>query len=413
MQFINAYTVIIFTRRIKSMNILIKNVKLVDYKLNKPGDILIENGIISRIEKNIKREDMATIDGKGKTLMPSFIDTHSHFREPGYEYKEDIETGSKAALRGGYTSVLLMGNTNPTASSRKVIEYILNKGKDLDLIDIYQAGTITERLEGTSLKHLEDIKDLVNVITDDGKGVLSSKVMYDALEYAKKNNLIVMSHAEDSSFTDSDMRLAENIMTFRDIELAKISGGRLHFAHVSTKEAAERIIKEKKKYKNITFEVTPHHIFSYDKVDYRVNPPLRKKEDRDYLIECIKNGEVDCIGTDHAPHSKEDKINGSPGISGIEVAFQLLYTKLVKEEKIPLERLSQIMSKNTADLLGIKIGRLEVGYQGDLVLIDEAEEKILDPETFISKGKNNPFKGEKLYGKITSTIRKGKIMYRE
>jgi len=395
------------------MNILIKKVKLVDYKLNKFGDILIENGIISRIEKNIEIENITTIDGKGKTLMPSFVDTHTHFREPGYEYKEDIKTGSKAALKGGYTAALLMGNTKPTASSRKVIEYILNKGKELDLIDINQAGTITENLEGSSLEHLEDIKDLVNVITDDGKGVLSSKVMYDALEYAKKNNLMVMSHAEDPSFTDTDMRLAENIMTFRDIELAKISGGRLHFAHVSTKEAAERIIKEKKKYKNITFEVTPHHIFSYDKVDYRVNPPLRKKEDRDYLIECIKNGEVDCIGTDHAPHSKEDKINGSPGISGIEVAFQLLYTKLIKEEKIPLEKLSQIMSKNTADLLGIKIGRLEVGYQGDLVLIDEAEEKILDPETFISKGKNNPFKGEKIFGKILCTIRKGKIMYRE
>ncbi|MFO7887618.1 MAG: dihydroorotase [Eubacteriales bacterium] len=395
------------------MNILIKNAKLVDYKSNKFGDILIENGIISRIEKNIEIENITTIDGKGKTLMPSFIDTHTHFREPGYEYKEDIKTGSKAALKGGYTAALLMGNTKPTASSRKVIEYILNKGKELDLIDINQAGTISENLEGSSLNHLGDIKDLVNVITDDGKGVLSSKVMYDALEYAKKNNLIVMSHAEDPSFTDTDMRLAENIMTFRDIELAKISGGRLHFAHVSTKEAAERIIKEKKKYKNITFEVTPHHIFSYDKVDYRVNPPFRKKEDRDYLIECIKNGEVDCIGTDHAPHSKEDKINGSPGISGIEVAFQLLYTKLVKEEKMPLEKLSHIMSKNTADLLGIKIGRLELGYRGDLVLIDEAEEKTLDPDAFISKGKNNPFKGEKIFGRILCTIRKGKIMYRE
>ena len=395
------------------MNILIKNVKLVDYKLNKPGDILIENGIISRIEKNIKREDMATIDGKGKTLMPSFIDTHSHFREPGYEYKEDIETGSKAALRGGYTAVLLMGNTKPPASSRKVIEYILNKGKDLDLIDINQAGTITEKLEGSSLKHLQDIKDLVNVITDDGKGVLSSKLMYDALEYAKKNNLIVMSHAEDPSFTDSNMRLAENIMTFRDIELAKISGGRLHFAHVSTKEAGERIIKEKKKYKNITFEVTPHHIFSYDKVDYRVNPPLRKKEDRDYLIECIKNGEVDCIGTDHAPHSKEDKKNGSPGISGIETSFQLLYTRLVKEEGIELSKLSEIMSKNTGQLLGLNKGKLEDGYDGDLVLIDENAEELINGDKFISKGKNTPFTGEKVFGKVLMTLRKGRVMFRE
>ncbi|MBG0764258.1 MAG: dihydroorotase [Tissierellales bacterium] len=395
------------------MNILIKNVKLVDYNLNFKGDILIKEGIISKIGENIDEEGIETIDGKGKTLMPSFVDTHAHFREPGYEYKEDIETGSKAALKGGYTGVLLMGNTNPPASSKKVIEHVLDKSRKLDLIDIYQAGTITENLDGQTLSHLDEINDLVGVITDDGKGVKSSKVLYDAMIYAKEKELLIMSHAEDPDFTDSDMRLAEDMMTYRDIELAKITGAKIHFAHVSTKEAADRIIKEKKSYPNISFEVTPHHIFSYDNIDYRVNPPLRKKEDRDYLIECIRKGEVDCIGTDHAPHSKKDKEMGAPGISGIEVGFQLLYTKLVKEENIPLERLSQIMSKNTADLLGIKKGRLEVGYQGDLVLIDEDREEVLNPATFVSKGKNNPFKGEKLYGKIISTIRKGKIMFGE
>ncbi len=395
------------------MNLLIKNVKLVDYQLNQAGDILIENGIISKIGKNISREKIPVIDGKGKTLMPSFIDTHAHFREPGYEYKEDIETGSKAALKGGYTAVLLMGNTSPAASSRKIVEYVLNKGKELDLLDILQAGTITENLEGNSLDHLEDIKDIVKVITDDGKGVLRSKVMFDALEYAKNNDLIIMSHAEDPSFTETDMRLAENIMTFRDIELAKISGGRLHFAHVSTKEAAERIIKEKKKYKNITFEVTPHHIYSYDKVDYRVNPPLRKKEDRDYLVECIRNGEVDCIGTDHAPHSKKDKENGAPGISGIETAFQLLYTKLVKEEGVTLNKLSEIMSKNTGELLKLNSGKLQEGYQGDLVLIDEKSSSVINGDDFTSKGKNTPFNGEKVFGKILMTVRNGEVMYRE
>ncbi len=395
------------------MNLLIKNVKLVDYQLNQAGNILIKDGVISKIDENIDEEGIKTIDGKGKTLMPSFIDTHAHFREPGYEYKEDIEIGSKAALKGGYTAVLLMGNTSPPASSRKIVEYVLNKGKELDLIDILQAGTITENLEGNTLEHLEKIKDLVNVITDDGKGVLSSKVMFDALEYAKNNDLIIMSHAEDPSFTETDMRLAENIMTFRDIELAKISGGRLHFAHVSTKEAAERIIKEKKKYKNITFEVTPHHIYSYDKVDYRVNPPLRKKEDRDFLVECIRNGEVDCIGTDHAPHSKEDKENGAPGISGIETAFQLLYTKLVKEEGITLNKLSEIMSKNTGELLKLNSGKLQEGYQGDLVLIDEESSCVINGDDFTSKGKNTPFNGEKVFGKILMTVRNGKVMYRE
>jgi len=306
-----------------------------------------------------------------------------------------------------------MGNTKPPASSRKIVEYVLYKGKELNLIDVLQAGTITENLKGNSLNHLKDIKDIVNVITDDGKGVLCSKVMFDALEYAKNNDLIIMSHAEDPSFKDSDMRLAENIMTFRDLELAKISGGRLHFAHVSTKEAAERIIKEKKKYKNITFEVTPHHIFSYDEIDYRVNPPLRKKEDRDYLVECIRNDEVDCIGTDHAPHSKEDKKNGAPGISGIETAFQLLYTKLVKEEGISLNRLSEIMSKNTGEILKLNSGKLQEGYQGNVVLVDEKASCVINGDDFTSKGKNTPFTGEEVFGKVLMTVRKGRVMYRE
>jgi len=396
------------------MRLLIKKSRLVDYKNDKIGDILIEDGMIKKINRDINApEKTKVIDGRGKTLMPSFIDTHAHFREPGYEYKETIESGSKAALKGGYTAVLLMGNTKPTASSRKIIEYVLNKSKKLDLIDILQAGTITENIEGKEYKHLDDIKDLVKVVTDDGKGVYNSRVLYEIMKYAKMNNLVVMSHAENPDFSDCDMRLAENIMTYRDLELAKITGCKIHFAHVSTKEAAKRIIEIKENHPNITFEVTPHHIFSDNSVSYRVNPPLREKKDKEYLIESIRNGYVDCIGTDHAPHSNKDKENGSPGISGIEIAFQLLYTKLVKENNIPLTRLSELMSKKSGELLGLNKGKLRVGYDGDLVLIEENKKEVVNSDNFISKGKNNPFNGQKIFGKVVMTVRKGKIMYQQ
>jgi dihydroorotase len=272
---------------------------------------------------------------------------------------------------------------------------------------------MTEDIKGESFGHLKDIKDIVKVITDDGMGVSNNRLMFEIMKYAKKNNLIIISHAEDPSFSEFDMRMAENMMTFRNIELAKITGCKLHFAHVSTKEAAQRIIEEKKDYPNITFEVTPHHIFSDDTVRYRVNPPLRKKEDKEYLIKSIRSGCVDCIGTDHAPHTKKDKEKGAPGISGIEIAFQLLYTKLVKENKIPLTRLSELMSKNPGELLGLNKGRLKKGYDGDLVLIEENKEGIINTDNFISKGKNNPFNGEKIFGNIIMTLRKGKIMYQQ
>ena len=396
------------------MKLLIKNSRLVDYKTDKIGDLLIEDGSIKKIEKKIEEDkNIKVLDGKGRLLMPSFIDTHAHFREPGFEYKETLESGSRAALKGGYTAVLLMGNTKPAASSREIIKHILKKGDELDLIDILQAGTMTKDIKGESFNHLKDIKNVVKMITDDGMGVSNNRIMFEIMKYSKKNNLIVMSHAEDPSFSEYNMRMAENIMTYRDIELGKITGCRLHFAHVSTKEAAQRIIKEKNDYPNITFEVTPHHIFSNDSIKYKVNPPFRTERDRKYLVECIKKGYVDCIGTDHAPHSKEDKEKGAPGISGIEIAFQLLYTKLVEEEGLSLCQLSKIISKKPAEILELNKGKLEEGYDGDVVMIDENAESFIDTNKFKSKGKNNPFHGRKVYGKVLMTFRKGRLMYEE
>lgn len=394
------------------MNIIIENVNIVDSNKTEYGKIVIENGIIKNSLEISDNIDYEIIDGKGLTALPSFVDTHAHFREPGFEYKETIETGSKAAARGGYTSLLLMGNTNPPCSSSQVINKIVKRGKEIGLVEILQAGTISDGIKGQSLDHLDDVSKATNFITDDGKGVMNDKLMYDAMLYAKDNGLTVVSHAEDHYFSDTDMRLAENLMTFRDIDLCRITGARLHLAHVSTIEAVERLVAAKKEGLNLTFEVTPHHIFGDSSVGYRVNPPLRDKEDIEAIIEAIKNGYVDSIGTDHAPHTSEDKKKGSPGISGIETSFPICYTVLVRQNGITMNELSSIMSENPSKILGLNKGLIEDGYEGDIVLVETDSEYQIDSSNFVSKGKNTPFNGRKVFGKVMMTIKQGNIVYK-
>lgn len=397
------------------MDLLIKNVNIVDESNDFFGDLYIENGIIKEVGKEINK-DCEILDGKGLTLMPSFIDTHVHFRDPGFTYKEDIETGSRSALRGGYTYVNLMGNTKPICSSLEVVEYVNNKAKEVGLIDLHQCVSITENFDGKTLSHLKAFegKDLVKSITDDGKGVTDSKVMKDAMEIAVKNNWVLISHAEDHSFSNTDMRLAENFMTWRDVSLARITGAKLHMAHVSTKEAIGYIIEGKLSgYSNITSEVTPHHIaLNNEMSSYRVNPPIREEEDRVALIEAIKMGYVDTIGTDHAPHSKEDKEKGAPGMVGLETAFSICYTTLVKENNISLKTLSKLMSGRPGEILEINKGKITPGYDGDLVLVDLSKKDKVNSEEFASKSKNTPFEGMEYQGVIVSTIKAGKVLYK-
>ena len=354
------------------MNLLIKNANIIDLSHNFYGDLYIEDGLIKEIGKDLEK-NCEIIDAKGLTLMPSFIDTHVHFRDPGFTHKEDIETGSKAAVRGGYTTVVLMPNTKPTCSSLETFNYVIERTKEIGLVDAYPVVTITKDLNGEDLSHLENFIGNKNVkaISDDGRGVNNSKVMLEAMNIAKKNKWIVMSHAESEEFSKIDMRLAENMMTSRDVELAKYTGCRLHMAHVSTIEAMKYIIEGKKSGANITCEVTPHHIgLDNTKSNYRVNPPIRDKEDVRFLIDAIKLGYVDCIGTDHAPHTDEEKDKGSPGMTGIELAFQICYTVLVKNNGLSLNDLSRIMSYNPGKILGLNTGKLEIGFNGDLVLVD-------------------------------------------
>ncbi|MGU8148061.1 dihydroorotase [Clostridium perfringens] len=396
------------------MNLLIKNVNLIDESNNFFGDIYIEKGIIKELGTELNKE-CETLDGKGLVLMPAFIDTHAHFRDPGFEYKEDIESGSKAAVRGGYTTVTLMPNTKPVCSSKKVLDYVVNKGKEVGLVDLYQTVSITKNLSGEEINHLREFEGNPNVkaITDDGKGVSDSKIMMEAMKIAKENNWIVMSHAESPEFSKVDMRLAENMMTWRDITLAKFVDCRLHMSHVSTKEAMKYIIEGKNDGVKVTCEITPHHLALNNKIsNYRVNPPIREEEDVNFLIKAIKMNYVDCIGTDHAPHSKEDKEKGAPGMIGIEQAFSICYTKLVKENHISLNKLSQLMSGNAAKLLNLNKGKLQPGFLGDLVLIDLNKKRIFKEEDIVSRSKNTPFNGMEFYGDVVVTIKNGKIVYK-
>lgn len=393
------------------MELLIKGARVVDAVQDFVGDVYISEGIISEIGKNINK-NCKIISGDGLVLLPSFVDTHAHFRDPGFTYKEDILSGCMAAVKGGYTGVNLMANTKPVCSSMETVSYVLAKAKEIGIVDVHQSVSITRDFNGKDISHLDDIKYPVKIISEDGYDVENSKVMFEAMLKAQEKGLTLMSHCEDNEIAKIDSRLSENMMSWRNIELAKDTGCMFHLAHVSTKESMQYVIDAKKEHTKVTCEVTPHHIaLTKEDVNYTVNPPLRNKEDVNFIINSIKEGYVDAIGTDHAPHSKEDKKKGSPGISGIETAFSLCYTKLVKEGHISLNKLSEIMSKNPAAIIGFNKGMISPGYDGDLVLVDTNKKLNIKAEELQSKGKNTPLDGMELYGDIITTIKSGKVVY--
>ncbi|MFL0194513.1 dihydroorotase [Clostridium sp. WILCCON 0269] len=391
------------------MELLIKEARIIDFCKDFIGDVYIADGIINKIGIDLK-EDCEKIDGKSLVVMPSFVDLHVHFREPGFTMKEDIESGSKAAVKGGYTMVNLMANTNPVCSNMNTVNYVLKRSQEIGILDVHQSVSITNNFEGKDVSHLDRLDSKVKIISEDGKDVMDSSIMMKAMIKAKKSGRIVMCHSEDHSLSDTDMRLAENIMTWRNIMLSQVTGCAAHIAHVSTKEAIGYIIDSKIKGDNVTCEVTPHHIALYEN-NYRVNPPIRAEEDRDCLIEAIKNGWVDAISTDHAPHTIQDKKEGAPGISGIETAFSVCYTNLVKNGHITLNKLSEIMSKNPSNILGVKKGQITPGYDGDLVLLDLNKNYNIQINKFVSKGKNTPFEGYNVFGEVIKTIKAGKIVF--
>jgi dihydroorotase len=402
------------------MELLIKGARIVDCSQDFIGDVYVYKGSICEIGKDISK-DCRVINGEGLVLLPAFVDLHAHFRDPGFTHKEDILSGSRAAVKGGYTAVNLMANTNPVCSTLDTVNYVLAKGREVGLVDIHQTVSITSRLEGKDISHLDKLnlnvnrisqikEEIIKFISDDGKGVADSKIMLQAMLKAKDKGITVISHAESPELSDMDMRLAENTMTWRDISLSKFTGCSLHMAHVSTKEAMEFVIEGKRNGVKVTCEVTPHHIALTDEVEYRVNPPIRKAEDVEFLIKSIKDGYVDAIATDHAPHTAEDKENGAPGISGIETSFAVCYTALVKSGQISLGKLSELMSKSPAEIMGLNKGQISIGYDGDLVLVDIDKKIRINSENFASKGKNTPFDGHEVYGEILTTIKGGRVI---
>lgn len=393
------------------MNKLIKNAIIVDKDSNFKGDILIENGIIKNVSENIENEkNFEVIDAMGKVVMPAFVDLHVHFRDPGFTHKEDLESGSKSALRGGYTTVNLMANTKPICDSEEKHKDIVTRGKELDLVDIFQVVAVTENFDGENLVDYSTLS--TKFLSDDGKGVLSDLTMYNALLSAKENNKTIMVHAEAEVFSKIDYRISEDLMTIRDVYLAKVTEAPIHFSHVSTVDSINAIRRGKKEGVKVTCEVTPHHIYLYD-LPYRVHPPIRKKSDKEALIEAIKDGTVDAIATDHAPHTFEDKEKGAPGLVGLETAFCVSYTSLVKENGIDIKLLSKLMSYGGAKLLELNKGLIKEGYDADLVFVDLDKKIKINPNEFASKSRNTPFKDREFYGEILMTMKKGNIKYRK
>lgn len=393
---------------------LFKNIRIVDDTQDFIGDVRVESGKIVEIGHGLSDEEEYDYAGTSCALLPAFTDLHVHFRDPGLTYKEDVVTGSHAAVRGGYTAVNLMPNTKPVCSSLEQAQDVERRVAEVGLIFANQTLSMTKNLEGKDFSHLLPLKnEEILFVTDDGRGVDDDDVMEQIFLVCKERHIGIMSHTEKSEYSKVDMRKAENAMTFRDIDLCRKTNGRIHFCHVSTKEAIEAIARAKAEGLQVTCEVTPHHIAATgDEVNhYRVNPPFREKEDVQALIAAMQNGVVDAISTDHAPHTAEDKQNGSPGMTGLELAFSLCHTKLVVPGYLTLSQLVKLMSTTPSAMMKLNKGRIQVGMDADLAIVDTELKYVIDSNEFASKGKNTPFNGWQVQGRVLHTLRAGKFVY--
>ena len=403
-------------------------------------DILIDGDKIVRIAGNVEDKAAKVIDAKGLHVFPGLIDMHVHLREPGFEYKEDIASGSAAAVRGGFTQVCCMPNTQPVCDNAAVVGYIIARAKEVGLCKVRPIGAITKGEQGETLAEIGKMKEAGAVaLSDDGKPVPSARMMRLGMEYASDFGLICLSHCEDKSLADGGCvnegynstlaglkgipRAAEEVMIAREIVLAETLGKRVHICHVSTKGGVRLLRDAKARGVAVTAETCPHYfaltddiILSYD-ANTKVNPPVREAEDVEAIKEGLKDGTLDCIVTDHAPHHADEKNVeydlAAFGISGIETSFSLSYTHLVKGGVLTLGQLTERMSGAPARILGLEGGALKEGGVADIMLADLNEKYVIDSRKFVSKGKNTPFNGSEVYGRVKATIVDGKVRFSE
>lgn len=404
-------------------------------------DVLTDDstGKILKIASNISDETARIIDATEKVVFPGFIDMHVHMRDPGQTHKGDIETESKAAARGGYTSVCAMPNTSPVVDTAEKIRYVTDKANTIGLCKVYQVGAITKAMEGKELSDINEMADAGMIcISEDGKSVMDSGLLRKAMKIAKERNLSVLSHCEDINLVEGGVMNAgekskelgvngitnavENVIIARDIMLAEETGARLHLCHCSTKESYDLLRDAKEKGIHVSGEVCPHHfslceddIPSKEDANYKMNPPLRTKEDVEALKQGLKDGVFEVISTDHAPHSAEEKAKDfehAPfGIVGMETAASLTYDELVLGGYLSLMQMAEKMSYNPAKILGIDAGDISVDKPADLVIFDPDKEYEVRKEDFAGKSTNMPYEGWTFTGQVVLTVMGGKVTY--
>ena len=421
--------------------LLIRGGHLVDpaQGIDAPMDLLIEEGRVSHVGKILKANGADLLDAKGKIVTPGFIDLHVHLRSPGQEHKETIASGCRAAIRGGFTTICTMANTDPAVDSRPVVEYVKAAATREGLVNLLPYGAVTMGLKGETLTEMGDLQKAGVVgFSDDGAAIMNAGVMRRALEYTRMTGLPVIAHCEEKNLSGGGivhegltaMRLglagipseAETVMLARDILLARSTGGRLHIAHVSTATGVQLIRAAKAQGIRVTAEVTPHHLVlteealnTYD-ARFKMNPPLRTPSDVEALRQGLKDGTLDVVATDHAPHSKAEKevdLTQAPfGVVGLETAAGVLLTELVHRGFMPLSGLIAALTERPAKLLGIDRGSLRKGSPADVTLLDPQTDWTVEAHSFASKGVNSPFLGWRLKGQVTDVFLSGKPVFR-
>jgi dihydroorotase len=422
------------------MNLLIRNGRVLDPAngVDAVQDVLILGGRIDRVGPRLAAPaDTATVDATAKVVCPGFIDIHVHLREPGFEYKETVATGTRAAAAGGFTTVCCMANTFPVNDNRAVTDYILARARIEGAVRVYPIGAVTRGLKGEELAELAELAEAGCVaFSDDGQCVMNAALYRRAMEYTLPFGVPVISHAEDHNLSRGasmnegvvSMELgltgappaAEDVMVARDLVLAELTGAHVHIAHLSTAGAVRLVREAKARGVRVTAEVTPHHLVLTDEAvrhfdpNAKMNPPLRTKRDAEALLEALADGTIDCIATDHAPHApseKEGEFDGAPaGIVGLETAVSVLLDRLVRTAALPLATLVSRLSADPARLLGLAGGSLSPGAPGDVTILDLERELIVTPGRFHSRSRNTPFGGWTLRGGPVLTVVGGAVV---